>query len=101
MSNLRRRYALLNAPQLQASHDIVLVCQGEVPLVADLPLGLVQAEKTALKEFSVLSQQHTDHEIFACLPGASPFLAQAVLTKFGDDRGRFPRPRSIQALAGT
>jgi transposase len=99
--NLRRRFALLNAPQPQPSQDTVLVYQDEVPLVADLLLALVQAKKTALKQLSTLFRQHPDHEVFSSLPGAGPFLAPALLSKFGDDRRRFPDRSSIQALAGT
>jgi transposase len=35
------------------------------------------------------------------LPGAGKLLAPALLTKFGDDRQRFPTPAAVQALAGT
>jgi len=48
-----------------------------------------------------LFEQHPDHFIFASLPGAGQLLAPALLTKFGDDRQRFPTPASLQALAGT
>lgn len=99
--NLRQRFALLNAPQPQAGHDTVLVYQDEIPLVAALLLSVVQAKKKALKELSTLFQQHPDREIFSSLPGTGPFLAPALLAKFGDDRKRFPNPGSVQALAGS
>jgi transposase len=99
--NLQRRFARLNAPQPQASQDTMLVYQDEVPLVADLLLDVVQAKKKAIKELTFLFQQHPDREIFSSLPGAGPFLAPALLAKFGDDRNRFPNPGSIQALAGS
>jgi transposase len=100
-ANLRRRFARLNAPQPQASHGTVLVYQDEVPLLADLLLGLVQAKKKTLKELSSIFQQHPDCDIFSSLPGTGPFLAPALLGKFGDDRKRFPHPSSVQALAGS
>lgn len=99
--NLRHRFARLKVPQPQASPDTVLVYEDEVPLVADLLLGVVQAKKKALKELKILFEQHPDREIFSSLPGAGPFLAPALLGKFGDDRKRFPNPGSVQALAGT
>jgi len=99
--NLHRRYARLQAPQPQASPDTVLLYRNEVPVVAGLLLRMVQAKKDCLKQLKVLFEQHPDHAIFASLPGAGPYLAPALLTKFGDDRRRFPDPGSVQALAGT
>jgi transposase len=61
----------------------------------------LQARAQSLRELTALFEQHPDHFIFASLPGAGQFLAPALLTKFGDDRQRFPSAAGLQALAGT
>ncbi len=94
-------FARLHQEQVEASPETVLVYQEEVPLLASHLLSTVQAKTQTLREIQGLFQQHPDHEIFASLPGAGKWLAPALLTKFGDDRERFPTPAAVQALAGT
>jgi transposase len=98
---LSQCFARLQHPYLEANPDIMLVYQDEVPLLASSLLTTVQAKNKALRELTILFEQHPDHFIFASLPGLGQFLAPALLTKFGDDRQRFPTPASLQALAGT
>jgi transposase len=94
-------FARLQHPQPEASPETVRVYQDETPLLASLLLPVVQAKNQALKELNHLFSQHPDQFIFASLPGTGPFLAPALLVKFGDDRQRFPTPAGLQALAGT
>ncbi len=75
--------------------------QEEAVQLATLLLSVVQAKQAALRQAQELFCQHPDHQVFAGLPGAGELLAPALLAKFGDDRKRFPRPASVQAVAGT
>lgn len=94
-------YARLQLPQVEATSTIVQAYQEEAQLLAGLLLQKRQAKKAALRELSKLFHQHPDYAIFQSLPGAGEFLAPALLTKFGEDRQRFPDPNSMQSLAGT
>ena len=103
-----RRPKLLPAcyKRLQASHpqtrtDTAQVYYQEAKQLAELLETLLDVKSQALKDLNALFCQHPDHDIFASLPGCGEFLAPALLTKFGDDRQRFPAPQHIQALAGT
>ena len=70
-------------------------------LLARQLLNLVQTRLAQKRALTQLFKRHPDQEIFTSLPGAGELLAPALLAKFGDDRQRFPNPRSVQALAGT
>lgn len=94
-------YARLQQVQLEPRADTVQVYQHETVLLAQTLLNLVQAKNESLRHLSHLFKQHPDYAIFHSLPGAGDFLAPALLSKFGDDRQRFPTPASVQALAGT
>ena len=94
-------FARLQGDFPHASAETVLVYQDEAAQLADLLLTTVLAKNEAVRALQALFQQHPDHLIFASLPGAGDLLAPALLTKFGDDRRRFPAPASLQALAGT
>ena len=75
--------------------------QDEAVYLAGQLHHLIRAKNQSLKELTILFEQHPDRAIFASLPGAGELLAPALLSKFGDDRARFPSPASLQALAGT
>lgn len=94
-------FARLHAVHPEATAETVLVYQHEAPLLAGRLCELVQAKAQTLRELQQLFAQHPDCPIFNSLPAAGEFLAPALLAKFGDDRQRFPTPRSVQALAGT
>lgn len=80
---------------------MVLVYQAEAVILAKILLPMVRAKQQTLMDLERLFAQHPDREIFASLSGVGPFLAPALLAKFGDDRGRFPTAAGVQALAGT
>jgi transposase len=98
---LPKCFAHLELSYPRALPETVLVYQDEAVQLATLLLRTVQAKNSALRELTVLFEQHPDHDIFASLPGAGKFLAPALLIKFGDDRQRFLSPAGVQALAGT
>jgi transposase len=98
---LRACFAKLQQPQPQADPDTVLIFKDQAAQLATALLDLVQMKTAGLRDLRYLFEQHPDAPIFASLPGAGKLLAPALLTKFGDDRTRFPTPASIQALAGT
>ncbi len=94
-------FARLQQPQPQASRETVLTYQDEAVYLAGHLSQLIRTKNQTLKELTGLFEQHPDQPIFASLPGAGELLAPALLSKFGDDRARFPTPASLQALAGT
>lgn len=94
-------FARLQQAYLDPSPETILVYQEEAVLLAQTLLHLLQAKNRVLADLTALFNRHPDRDIFASLPGAGRFLAPALLTKFGDDRDRFPSPASLQALAGT
>jgi transposase len=94
-------YARLQRPQPRADPAILAVYSGEARLLADLLSQLVLAKNKALQELEQVYLQHPDHEIYDSLPGVGLFLGPALLSKFGDDRHRFPEPAVVQAIAGT
>jgi len=94
-------YARLQRSQPQADPAILAVYSSEARLLAHLLDELVHAKAKALQELDDVYMQHPDHEIYASLPGVGPFLGPALLSKFGDDRQRFPSPAVVQAIAGT
>jgi transposase len=94
-------YARLKQPQVQACAEAVLSYQAEAAWLAAALKQVIQTKYQVLKELTSLFERHPDHQLFASLPGTGPLLAPALLSKFGDDRARFPSPASVQALAGT
>jgi transposase len=94
-------FARLQAPQPEAAPEVVQRYQDEAVHLAQLLLSVVREHSAAERELTKLFRQHPDFGVFDSLPGAGDFLAPALLTKFGDDRERFPTPGSVQALAGT
>lgn len=94
-------FARLQQECPEASPETVRVYQQEALLLASILLQLRQNKLSNLKDLAALFAQHPDQTIFASLPGAGQFLAPALLSKFGDDRQRFPSAAPLQALAGT
>lgn len=94
-------YARLQQPQPDPAPAIVLAYQPEVVYLAQWALQLVQHRAQVQRGIQTLFPQHPDAAIFASLPGAGEKLAPALLTKFGDQRHRFPTAAALQAVAGT
>jgi transposase len=94
-------FARLQTPRPVAAPEVVERYQDEAMHLARLLLTIVREHSAAERALTKLFQQHPDYAVFHSLPGAGDFLAPALLTKFGDDRQRFPTPGSVQALAGT
>lgn len=69
-------------------------------LVAQLEPLLAQIEAYD-KEIERLFLSHADSELFLALPGAGARLAPRLLAEMGDDRNRYEKASSLQALAGT
>ena len=94
-------FARLKQPQPAASPATVQTYQAEASYLAGHLSQLIRTKNQTLKQLTGLFEQHPDRAIFASLPGTGPLLAPALLSKFGDDRARFPSPAALQALAGT
>lgn len=94
-------YARLQRPQPQADPAILAAYSSEAKLLANFLAELVLAKNKTLQEIERVYLQHPDHEIYGSLPGVGPFLGPGLLSKFGDDRQRFPSPAVVQAIAGT
>ena len=98
---LPRILAQLQQSYPAAAPGVVEACFPEAQSLARILLETISAKKKMLKELQQLFNQHPDQEIYASLPGTGAFLQPALLSKFGDDRGRFPTADRAQALAGT
>jgi transposase len=94
-------YARLQTLQPEAAPEVVTIYKDEARQLATLLLMNVRAKIGILRDMQILFRQHPDHFIFDSLPGAGELLAPGLLSKFGDDRQRFPTSGSLQALAGT
>jgi transposase len=94
-------FARLQRPHPAPMPETILIYQDEAVQLAALLSNMVRGKNQALRELQSLFCQHPDAHIFSSLPGAGDFLAPALLAKFGDDRQRFPKPTSVQSLAGT
>jgi transposase len=100
-SKIVASFARLQQPQPQPDPALAEAYQAEALLLAQLLRPVVEAKKETLRAIKHLYQAHPDYPIFASLPGLGWRLGPALLTKFGDDRRRFPTATSLQALAGT
>ena len=98
---LSAAYARLQAAYPVASATTVAAYHEEAAWLAHHLLATIEHKKREIVQLQALFQQHPDQELFASLPGTGDFLAPALLAKFGDDRDRFPDPKSVQCLAGT
>jgi transposase len=98
---LAAAFARLKDAHPVSTMQTISVFEAEMQQLAQLQLEVVQAKRSHVRELQDLFKQHADYAIFASLPGAGDILAPALLTKFGDDRERFPTAESVQALAGT
>ena len=94
-------YARLQSTQVSAAAEIVQVYAQEAVLLAQLMTEMVQARLRTLNELDTYYRQHPDCAIYQSLPGAGAYLEPGLLAMLGDDRGRFPTPETLQALAGT
>lgn len=94
-------YARLRQPYAPVPETTSRAYQGQAVLLAELLLKVVQAKAKQLRTLQKLYEQHPDRAIFDSLPAAGELLAPGLLVKFGEDRQRFPRPETVQALAGT
>ena len=95
------RYARLTQTLGAPPEEVQLIYQDQIATLAEILLPLVQLRPKKIDEMHALFLHHPDHEIFASLPGTGKLLAPSLLAKFGDQRGRFPAPGNVQALAGT
>jgi transposase len=100
-SNLPACFARLQASHPQATEETMLVYQNETVQLAQALALSQQQRKETLHRLRSRFDAHPDAAIFASMPGVGDFLAPALLSKFGDDRQRFPTAATIQALAGT
>ena len=88
--------------------DYPIVNQATLDLYATQTLVLVDTLRHLLEQkranrLALLHdfKQHPDAPLYQSLPGAGDLLAPALLAKLGDDRGHFPSPAVLQAVAGT
>jgi transposase len=103
-SNRRRLpacFARLQQPRPQADLAIVSAYQAQAVILAKLLLEVEEAKQKTLHDLQQLYCQHPDYSVFHSLPAAGSFLEPALLSKFGEDRQRFPTANSLQVQAGT
>jgi transposase len=94
-------FARLQAPHPQASVSVVQAYQMEAMTLARLLLEVIHAKNDVCRSLQDLYVQHPDYTLFHSLPAAGEILEPALLSKFGEDRRRFPTANSLQVLAGT
>jgi len=82
-------------PEVQAAYAPLALAQ------ARILEQLVKSHNECLARLGKLYIQHPDHEIYDSLPRVGVLLGPALLAKLGDDRGRYPTPAILQAVAGT
>ena len=94
-------FARLQALHPTASTSVVQAYQLEAMSLARLLLEVINTRNEVRSSLQELYVQHPDYALFHSLPAAGEFLEPALLSKFGEDRGRFPTANSLQVLAGT
>jgi transposase len=94
-------YARVQQVQVRAASAVTETYAQEAQLLAEMMREIVQNRNQSLNELGELFAQHDDYTLYHSLPAAGSYLEPALLAKLGDDRGRFPSPASLQALAGT
>lgn len=99
--NLLAAYARLRKPYPVADPATTAAYCDEAVLLAGSLLAQLEHKQTVLHSLAEPFAQHPDRAVFESLPGTGPYLAPALLAKFGDDRARFPTAANLQALAGT
>jgi transposase len=82
-------------PEVQAAYWPLALAQ------ARILEQLVCSRNDCLARLRKLYGQHPDHDLYDSLPMAGALLGPALLAKLGDDRGRYPTPAVLQAVAGT
>lgn len=98
---IARRYAQLSNAQTYASPEVAAAYAEQAQTLARLLRYLLEERDAAQKRLTRAFKQHPDAHIYTSLPGAGKFLAPALLSKFRDNRARFPTPAVAQAIAGT
>jgi transposase len=66
-----------------------------------LLLALESQLKEYRKEIERLFDEHPDHDLFGCLPGAGAKLAPRLLSELGSDRSLFQSAQALQCYVGT
>jgi transposase len=98
---IARRYAQLRNTQTYASPEVAAAYAQQAQTLARLLRSLMEERAAAQKRLTYAFEQHPDAHIYISLPGAGKLLAPALLSKFRDNRARFPNPAVAQAVAGT
>lgn len=91
----------VHGPQLVADAATVRGKSRYMLALVDQLTTVMEQIATYDREIAELFKQHPDHHIFKSLPGAGARLAPRLLAEWGDDRARYAKAASIQALAGT
>lgn len=94
-------YSRLMAVYPPADAGVIASYAPQAVAWAELLESLMNRYRAGLQWLTPLYAQHPDYPIYASLPGAGELLEPALLGKLGDDRGRFPTPAVLQAVAGT
>lgn len=91
----------LQQPHPESSPAIVAANMGDAQNLAVSLRASLEIEDQNLRQLQKLFDSHPDAHTFASLPGTGDWLGPALLVKVGEDRLRFPKATSLQALAGT
>ena len=69
--------------------------------LVEVLLTLEKQLKAYRAEIEKRFAEHPDHDVFGSLPGAGEKLAPRLLSEIGSDRKQYPKPQSLQCIAGT
>jgi transposase len=94
-------YARLHQDQPKPSLAVVAAYSPLAIAQARVLEQVVRSRSQCLQRMSQLYPQHPDFAIYDSLPRVGALLGPALLSKLGDDRGRYPTPAVLQAVAGT
>ena len=91
----------LHQPHLRADEITTRTKARLMQVVIKQLLPLLEEIATYDEEIERLFLMPEDHEVFSSLPRAGKRLAPRLLAEIGDDRTRYAKTASLQALAGT
>jgi transposase len=94
-------YARLHTDQPPSPPEVQAVYMPQALSQARILEQLVRCRSECLERLKTLYLQHPDQAIYNSLPKVGPILGPALLSKLGDDRGRYPTLAVLQSVAGT
>jgi transposase len=96
----QRISAIKNAMALTDDAAVIEPCALLVKALVEQLRATLHAIDTFDRKIAQRAPMHPDFCIFASFPAAGPVLAPRLLTAFGEQRERFPKPDDLQRYGG-